>query len=648
MLFEDEPESVLQRSNNKAELLLMLERCDSAYREGAPIVSDDVYDCGFRRAKEKWPNAPFFTKSNGATPKQKVALGHYLGSLDKIYPEGNALELKINKMVEQYGDSFGLFPKLDGIAGLVKWVDGELSLVATQGDDGKNGENLMHHADALNIKRSIRGCADVPQTLAVRGEFIIKRDYSVILADLEPGYKGDLRSAAGGLLRRQRHSDALKVISFIGYELLDAGSDWHYYDQLNICNQVSYELPWFADSRMNEEVSAKDLRQYLTELYSTKDQWAYDCDGIVVRALGREHSYELASGNPDYSFAYKETSAGVQTTVRDVKFSVGKTGLVSGTLVFDPIKVGGITATEATIKSAHFLMTGYNDPPTPIGPGAVVIVERSGAVIPNTQSVVSGVAEWAKPPFRHELRGKNWYALDATLAQRSNELLSWLSKTECELGESFALAAASCEYSIKDLLLGDVDYNALRDAGATSTVPLLTQRLAKFREDILKTSLVTLIAAHGPFAGIGENRALVLLQRWPFLLDLPTLPDLTEHTGGCDAFVAECERLSIGSISNTFLAAWDDFADALYECGYDAHAVTKMPNTGKQVCFSGFRDDALARRWEALGNVYADKLVKSTWGVVCSPDMMEGTKAQKMRKYGGSVLSIEEFTELLK
>ena len=101
MLFDDEPENVLKHSNNKAELLLMLERCDSAYREGAPIVSDAVYDCGFRRAKEKWPQAPLFTKSNGAAPKQKVVLGHYLGSLDKIYPEGNALELKINKMVEQ-------------------------------------------------------------------------------------------------------------------------------------------------------------------------------------------------------------------------------------------------------------------------------------------------------------------------------------------------------------------------------------------------------------------------------------------------------------------------------------------------------------------------------------------------------------------
>ena len=216
----------------------------------------------------------------------------------------------------------------------------------------------------------------------------------------------------------------------------------------------------------------------------------------------------LTEGNPDYAFAYKQKRDGVETTVTGVELTIGRTGKVCGVIHIDPVQVDGITATKATIKSADFILTGYCNPPRPINVGARVLVERSGVVIPNVASVVEGASEPAMPPFAIELRGADWYVTEKHVWQYAAELAAWFALTSDGLGESAATLLATDEQStLLQVLAGKAVFPHQHQMDS----------YVNWLAAVKQLPLSRLMAAHGPFTGIGVVRTANLITKVPAL-----------------------------------------------------------------------------------------------------------------------------------
>ena len=649
-MFEQDLTNILQNSTNRRELMSALAAADTAYRGGQPLVSDTVYDTGFTRALQKWPKDAFFKRSGGAAPISKVELPCYLGSLDKVYPEDVAPALmKRMSAVSYEGGSFGVcvMPKLDGIAGLA-WYgdDGKLQGLATQGNDGRNGENLLAKFGTIEDVQPVCYAGAI-----VRGEFIIPRENEALLRKLEPDMKGDRRSCCAGLLRRGQRTQALGLVHFVAFQLMDKWS----------CHLlVSEQLDWLHTNKWNtvasrwlpikeEQVTSGEFAVGLSDIYSgwvpdapnnplvPADTKHYATDGIVVCTEARVgfggYSWNnpapmLTEGNPDYAFAYKQKRDGVETTVTGVELTIGRTGKVCGVIHIDPVQVDGITATKATIKSADFILTGYCNPPRPINVGSRVLVERSGVVIPNVASVVEGASEPAMPPFAIELRGADWYVTEKHVWQYAAELAAWFALTSDGLGESAATLLATDEQStLLQVLSGKAVFPHQHQMDS----------YVNWLAAVKQMPLSRLMAAHGPFTGIGVVRAANLIAKVPALRRLLTVQECVDS--GTD-FRTVFEACSMPARLPVFMQEWDTFAETLKVAGGFTLPVERQ---GKQLVLSGTRDTDLIQRWTDLGGTYAESVTKKTDILVFAPEMATGTKVKKAQGYGIRTVGIDDF-----
>jgi len=285
--------------------------------------------------------------------------------------------------------SYAAEPKLDGAAVSLRYEGGELVRGATRGD-GTTGEDITHNVRTITaVPLKLLGTG-FPDTLEVRGEVFMPR--AGFKAFNEQALKNDEktfvnpRNAAAGSLRqldpRLTAARPLDIYIYsvgqvVGGELPECHSE--------ILQQLQlWGLKVCPESRVVTGIDG--CMAFYRDIGARRDALAYDIDGVVYKVDRLDYQQQLGfvSRAPRWAIAHKFPAEEELTLVRDIEFQVGRTGAITPVARLEPVFVGGVTVSNATLHNMDELHR------KDVRVGDTVIVRRAGDVIPEVVKVVPG------------------------------------------------------------------------------------------------------------------------------------------------------------------------------------------------------------------------------------------------------------------
>ncbi|WP_440879216.1 NAD-dependent DNA ligase LigA [Vibrio natriegens] len=288
-----------------------------------------------------------------------------------------------NQSVKQYCCE----PKLDGLAVSLLYENGVLVQAATRGD-GTTGENITENVRTINaIPLKLRG-NDWPERLEVRGEVFMPKAGFEKLNELAR-QKGDKvfvnpRNAAAGSLRQlDSRVTASRPLSFYAYSVgVVQGAELassHYERFLQI---KSWGLPMCPETKRVDSLA--DVKAYYQDILQRRDALPYEIDGVVIKIddIGIQERLGFVARAPRWAIAYKFPAQEEITTLNDVEFQVGRTGAITPVAKLEPVFVGGVTVSNATLHNADEIER------LQVKIGDQVVIRRAGDVIPQVVSVI--------------------------------------------------------------------------------------------------------------------------------------------------------------------------------------------------------------------------------------------------------------------
>jgi len=290
-------------------------------------------------------------------------------------------------------------PKLDGLAVSLIYKAGELVQAATRGD-GKTGEDVTHNVRTIaEIPLKLTG-SEYPDYFEVRGEVFMSRAGFMALNEKarEAGEKpfANPRNAAAGSLRQLNPKiTATRPLSFFCY-----GYGIYPREQLPesqhapMQRYAGWGLPVCPDARL--AASLDECLGYYHDMETRRHALPYEVDGIVykVNNLAWQEALGFRSHDPYWAIAHKFPAEEVPTRILDIQVQVGRTGAMTPVAVLEPVAVGGVVITHATLH--NFEEMHRKD----IRIGDVVRVKRAGDVIPRVESVIMEHRPEGSTPFQ--------------------------------------------------------------------------------------------------------------------------------------------------------------------------------------------------------------------------------------------------------
>ncbi|KJG03760.1 NAD-dependent DNA ligase LigA [Photobacterium angustum] len=278
-------------------------------------------------------------------------------------------------------------PKLDGLAVSLMYENGVLVQAATRGD-GATGENITHNVRTIRaIPLKLQG-DDWPERLEVRGEvFMPKKGFEALNAKaLKKGDKAfaNPRNAAAGSLRQlDPKITATRPLSFYAYAVgVVDGRELANTQYERLCQLRAWGLPMCPEIRKVDSI--EDVISYHQSIGEKRQSLGYEIDGVVIKVddVDTQQQLGFVARAPRWAIAYKFPAQEEMTILNNVEFQVGRTGAITPVAKLEPVFVGGVTVSNATLHNA--------DEVARLGVmiGDTVIIRRAGDVIPQIASVV--------------------------------------------------------------------------------------------------------------------------------------------------------------------------------------------------------------------------------------------------------------------
>ncbi|WP_448126227.1 NAD-dependent DNA ligase LigA [Pseudomonas veronii] len=372
-----------------------------------PSVPDAEYDRLFQELKALEAEHPELVTRD--SPTQRVG-GAALSAFTQVKHEipmlslGNAFDettmLEFDRRVTEgldlpTGDLFGggavveysCEPKLDGLAVSLLYLNGELVRGATRGD-GTTGEDISVNVRTVrNIPLKLHG-SGWPATLEVRGEvFMSKAGFERLNASqLEVGGKtfANPRNAAAGSLRQlDSKITASRPLEFCCYGIGQVTADISDTHIGNLQQLQKWGMPISHELKLAKGI--QECLDYYRDIGERRSNLPYEIDGVVfkVNSIASQRELGFRAREPRWAIAHKFPAMEELTELLDVEFQVGRTGAVTPVARLKPVKVAGVTVSNATLHNM--------DEVARLGLmiGDTVIIRRAGDVIPQVVSVVT-------------------------------------------------------------------------------------------------------------------------------------------------------------------------------------------------------------------------------------------------------------------
>ncbi len=278
-------------------------------------------------------------------------------------------------------------PKIDGVAVSLSYEDGVLIQAATRGD-GQTGEDITANVRTIGAVPLKLQQADVPPRLEVRGEIYMplkdfERFNEAARSAGEKTLVNPRNGAAGSLRQLDPTLTAQRPLTMFCYSLGDSDGDWQPGTHTEVLEQLK---TW--GFRINPELKRFDdlagVQGYLDRLLKRRNRLGYDIDGAVVKvdSLDQQQRLGAVTRKPRWAIAYKYPPEEATTTLLDVEFQVGRTGAVTPVARLEPVFVGGVTVSNATLHNMDEIgRLGLHL-------GDTIMVRRAGDVIPQVTSVI--------------------------------------------------------------------------------------------------------------------------------------------------------------------------------------------------------------------------------------------------------------------
>ena len=365
-----------------------------------PQITDQAYDQLFRRLQQLEADYPQLqtedspTQRVGAPPATHFeSVRHEMAmlSLDNAFDEAEmfAFEKRLRDkiLVDSEALKFTAEPKLDGLAISLLYEKGVLVRAATRGD-GNRGENITANAKTLSSIPLVLQGKESPLRLEVRGEVYIKHaDFKALneqQRETDSKVFANPRNAAAGSLRLlDSRITASRPLTFCSYGLgiVEAYDlpDSHF-DRMQLLQSFGFPISPYIERISGIEACI----EYYQSILTSRDDLAFEIDGVVFKLddIEQQTLAGFVSRAPRWAIAYKFPAQEVMTKLLDVDFQVGRTGALTPVARLEPVAVGGVMVSNATLHNMDEITR------KDVRIGDVVIVRRAGDVIPEVVAPV--------------------------------------------------------------------------------------------------------------------------------------------------------------------------------------------------------------------------------------------------------------------
>ncbi|MBD9623801.1 MULTISPECIES: NAD-dependent DNA ligase LigA [Ensifer] len=400
-----------------------LARHDALYHgQDAPEISDADYDALKRRndaIEQRFPvlirdDSP--SKKVGAAPSvtfQPVVHARPMLSLDNTFSDEDARDFvaSVYRFLGQLPDNsiaFTAEPKIDGLSMSLRYENRRLVTAATRGD-GTTGENVTANIRTIGmIPQTLP--ADAPDVVEVRGEiYMAKSDFAALNAEMaalgKPLYVNPRNTASGSLRQLDAKVTASRKLRFFAYawgEISEMPADTQ-------MGMVEVFKSWgFPVNPLMQRLSSADaLLEHYHHIERERPDLDYDIDGVVYKVdrLDLQARLGFRSRSPRWATAHKFPAEQAFTRLTAIDIQVGRTGALTPVARLEPITVGGVVVTNATLHNEDYIK-GLGNSGEPIREGRdirigdMVIVQRAGDVIPQIVDVVMDERKEGSEPYR--------------------------------------------------------------------------------------------------------------------------------------------------------------------------------------------------------------------------------------------------------
>jgi DNA ligase (NAD+) len=385
---------------------------DAYYGSGETGLDDDTYDRLLRGIVAFEETHPGLIAAD--SPSQKVAAGVTSGdvrhdvpmlSLGNVFSDEDLTAWAASLVRRLGGDAvagWAVEPKLDGVALAARYRDGRLERLVTRGD-GATGEDVTHAAgDIVGLPAELAE----PITIEVRGEVLMTEAQFAAANQARTAHGAtafaNRRNASSGSLRAKDRTYHVEQ-TFLGYAAL---TDPDHTSDPTLAGLTHTQLVarltalgiGTADATPVATTACADLEQVLARIHeigTLRPDLDFELDGAVIKADSPADRARagLGSRTPHWATAYKFPAAQKITVLREVQWSVGRTGVVAPRAVLDPVEVAGTTITYATLHNpADIARRG-------LMLGDHVVVYRAGEVIPRVEGAVVTLRTGAEQPI---------------------------------------------------------------------------------------------------------------------------------------------------------------------------------------------------------------------------------------------------------
>ena len=378
-------DKIKKKYNTKVKKLLKLNK--AYFEKDDPIVSDLKFDELKKELislSKKYPylksikNLEDIVGSKPSKKFKKIKHSKPMLSLSNAFDKKNIIDfqkkirnfLNINSEIE-----FSSEPKIDGISASLRYEDGRLIYGLSRGD-GVYGEDITENLATIN--QIPKNLIDAPQILEIRGEvYIGKKDFETLKDKF-----ANPRNAAGGSLRQKDAKETKKIpLKFFAYGIGEISSRpfKSQSDLLKKLKKWNFQINPFCKTVK----SINDIEKNHSELESLRSTMDYDVDGIVYKVDNLNYQSRLGStsNSPRWAIAYKFSAVKASSKIKDILIQVGRTGAITPVAKIDPVTVGGVVVSNATLHNEDEIIR------KDIRIGDIITIQRAGDVIPQVLSV---------------------------------------------------------------------------------------------------------------------------------------------------------------------------------------------------------------------------------------------------------------------
>lgn len=364
------------------------------YDEDDPEIEDDAFDAltrELRQWEEQYPalvsDDSYTRRIHGEVSALFTPVRHEvpLGSLQDVFSFDELRDFDARVRETVACPEYVVEPKIDGLSVALEYQNGEFVRGATRGD-GQTGEDVTANLRGVaSIPARLKGA---PERLTVRGEvYMSRRRFAELVEqqelDGEKPFKNPRNAAAGSLRQKDSAVTAARGLDIFVFNWQTAQGEMPTSHEETLCRMKEMGLPtvpFYVKTASIEEAIAE-----IERIGRERNTLPFDIDGAVIKVndIAQRQQLGATSKFPKWAVAYKYPPEEKETTLLRVEVSVGRTGVLTPTGVFEPVELAGTTVSRATLHNEDFIRE------KDLHIGDRIVVRKAGDIIPEVVRVAA-------------------------------------------------------------------------------------------------------------------------------------------------------------------------------------------------------------------------------------------------------------------